>query len=164
MPAQSNAVSGNPNLCPSCSDVAGESFATTPPQEVPAPIASEAERKHHKRILVVDDDQDVRELINQVLTIDGHSVTEAQDPIEALGIFRDKQFDLVITDFEMPKMKGDQFVGKVKELVPSQRIIMVSANGYKLGERVLRVDVCLDKPFLTGELLAAVSKVLYGVP
>ena len=115
-----------------------------------------------KHILVVDDDPAVREIMRQDLTMEGHSVSQAADGAEALALFSSDPFDLVITDYEMPGMKGDALVDKVRQLVPGQRIIMVSANWPKLGSSLSKVNLCIDKPFQLSELLLAVRRVLQG--
>lgn len=112
-----------------------------------------------KNILVVDDEPDVRDLFREVLSMDGHSVMEAKDGPEALDLFKRSFFDLVITDFEMPEMRGDELAARLRELVPNQRIIAVSANWQKSGNRT-KVDLCLDKPLLIQDLRAAVNRVL----
>jgi len=113
-----------------------------------------------KRILVVDDEQDVRKMIAQVLSMEGHLVDEAGDGADALAQFSKNTFDLVITDFRMPIMKGDELVEKIRRLVPGQRIIMVSANWPKLADPLSKVNLCLDKPFQIDELLLAVRNML----
>jgi CheY-like chemotaxis protein len=113
-----------------------------------------------KRLLLVDDDQGIRELVSQVLRIGGYSISEASNGAEALALFSKSRFDLVITDFEMPVMKGDELVDKVRRLVPGQRIIMASGTRPKLRDRLPKVDVCVDKPFQIADLLSAVHHVL----
>jgi CheY-like chemotaxis protein len=113
-----------------------------------------------QRVLLVDDDQGVRELVSHVLRIEGYSISEASNGAEALALFSKSSFDVVITDFEMPGLKGDELVDKMRSLVPGQRIIMASGTWPKLGGRPPKVDLCLDKPFQVAELLSAVHHVL----
>ena len=113
-----------------------------------------------KHILVVDDEPGVREVMTQVLRMDGHSVSEAGDGAEALELFSHDPFDLVITDYEMPRMKGDELVDRVRRLIPRQRIIMVSGSWPMLAESPRNVDRCLNKPFQLKELLLAVRHAL----
>jgi CheY-like chemotaxis protein len=116
--------------------------------------------KGAKRILLADDEPDVRELIKQVVALDGHLVTEASDAAQALSLFFQGSYDLVITDFEMPKMKVDELVNEICRLVTTQRIIMVSANAHKLGDSLSRPTECINRPFLVTELREAVRRVL----
>jgi CheY-like chemotaxis protein len=112
------------------------------------------------RILLVDDDQDVREVLSCALRSGGLVVSEAGNGAEALALFSESSFDLIITDFEMPTMKGDELVEKIRGLAPAQRIIMVSGNWWKPAVPSPKVNLCLDKPVQLPELLSAVHHVL----
>ena len=116
-----------------------------------------------QHILVVDDEPGIREIMTQALRKEGHSVTEASDGVEALALFSNNPFDLVITDFELPGMKGDELVEKVRRLVPGQRIIMVSGAWPEFGSPLPKVDFCLDKPFQLTELVVAVRYVVQDI-
>jgi CheY-like chemotaxis protein len=100
-----------------------------------------------KRILLVDDQQSVREAISLLLSLDEHTVIEAGNGVEALDLFRRDQFDLVITDFEMPKMKGNELAARIKQISPAQPILMITAYVEKLGDSDNPVDAILNKPF-----------------
>ena len=114
-----------------------------------------------KRILLVDDDQGLRELVSHVLRTGGYSISEASNGAEALALFSKSSFDVVITDFEMPVMKGDEFVDRVRSLVPGQPIILASGTWPKLRGRLPKVDLYVDKPFQMDELLSAVHHVCH---
>ena len=113
-----------------------------------------------KQILVVDDEPVILELIEHALSTGDYSVSNARDGVEALALFSESPYHLVITDFEMPRMKGDELVEKLRRLVPGQRIIMVSSNWQKLADPLSKVNLCLAKPFLVGDLIMAVRRVL----
>ena len=100
-----------------------------------------------KRILLVDDQQSVREAISLLLSLDEHTVIEAGNGVEALDLFRRDQFDLVITDFEMPKMKGNELAARIKQISPAQPILIITAYVEKLGDSDNPVDAILNKPF-----------------
>ncbi|MCX5837205.1 MAG: response regulator, partial [Deltaproteobacteria bacterium] len=70
------------------------------------------------KILVVDDDQGMREFLEIMLTREGYLVSTAGDAGKALGRCRKEKFDLIITDLKMPKMDGIGFLKEVKELAP----------------------------------------------
>jgi two-component system response regulator PilR (NtrC family) len=84
------------------------------------------------KILVVDDDQGMRELLEIMLTEDGYSVSTAGDAVKALARCRKETFDLIITDLRMPKMDGIGFLREVKDLSPETMVILITA--YASGE------------------------------
>lgn len=115
------------------------------------------------RILVVDDERLVRESVNMLLSIDGHHVETATDGEDALGKLSAENFDAVITDFEMPKMKGDNLAVAIKARWPELPVILLSAYGeiFKAeGKRLPGVDLILSKPFLLETLRQALATVL----
>ena len=73
------------------------------------------------QILVVDDEPTVCKAIQMMLRYYGHEVQIASDGKAALALFQGGQFDLVITDYLMPEMKGDQLVTLIKACRPGQR-------------------------------------------
>src|SRR5215831_4529918 len=86
-----------------------------------------------KRILLVDDDQTIRDALRLILSRDEHTIVEANNGAEAWMLYRRSQFDLVMTDFEMPFVKGDELAAKIRELVPGQPILMITAYAHKQG-------------------------------
>ena len=87
-----------------------------------------------KRILLADDQPSVREAIHLLLNLDKHTVIEAANGAEAIALFKGDHFDLVITDFEMPNMKGSELAEKIKQLSPAQPILMITAYAERLGD------------------------------
>jgi two-component system response regulator PilR (NtrC family) len=84
------------------------------------------------RILVVDDDQGMREFMEIMLTKEGYSVTCAEDPSKAITLCNKKDFDLVITDLRMPKIDGIEFLKTIKDKKPETIVILITA--YASGE------------------------------
>jgi CheY-like chemotaxis protein len=113
-----------------------------------------------KRILLVDDEQSVRQTIKLLLHLDQHTVTEAKDGREALDLFAQEAFDLVITDFSMPRMQGNELAVRIRQLVPAQPIVMITAYAATLGTAENPVDAVLNKPFGFQDLRQIISKVL----
>ncbi len=113
-----------------------------------------------KRILIADDELGVREAIKLLLSIDEHTVTEAETGVAALALFQQESFDLVITDLEMPRMRGDELAARIKELSPAQPIIMITAYSEKLQGSGNPVDALLHKPFRFDELRQTMTSVL----
>ncbi len=116
-----------------------------------------------RQILVVDDDEAARESLKLLLGLDGHAVTEARDAAEALAKYEHGRFDLVITDYLMPNMLGDELAYTIRARAPSQPIIMVTAYVEKLKDRPGVVDAVLTKPFGVRELRLAISEPLQRV-
>jgi CheY-like chemotaxis protein len=115
------------------------------------------------QILVVDDEVAVRRSMKMMLEHAGHQVSQANCGEAALEQFARRNFDLVITDFSMPGMPGDQLVAQIRQLAPAQPIIMATAfaEDYKLfGRPGGNVDALILKPFTFKELLDAVAEVL----
>jgi len=113
-----------------------------------------------KRILIVDDDADARNMLRLLLSIDQHTVMEAENGRQACLSYTPGDFDLVITDYEMPEMKGDELARTIKCLSPSQRIIMITGVPWKLGSEDNPVDAVLIKPVTLGEIRQFISTVL----
>jgi DNA-binding response OmpR family regulator len=113
-----------------------------------------------KRILLVDDEQSIRDAYAMLLDMDEHKVVMAADGAEGLALFQSGKFDLVITDCEMPGMKGNELAVKIKHLSPSQPILMITAFPEHCDKLENPVDFVLTKPFQFEELRRAIAKVL----
>lgn len=109
-----------------------------------------------EQILIVDDEAGIREMIEEYFASEGYIVKQAADGVEALEMFAENEFALVILDIMMPKMDGWSLCRQIRETsqVP---IIMLSARGEeydKLFGFELGVDDYMVKPFSPKELLA----------
>ena len=113
-----------------------------------------------KRILLVEDEQPLRSVLRMMLEPEGHQVTEASNGAEALNLFKLGEFDLVITDFEMPAMKGNELAVCLKQLAPSLPILMVTGSGQPRCDATNPVDILLSKPFTMTDLCCALSELL----
>jgi two-component system cell cycle sensor histidine kinase/response regulator CckA len=113
-----------------------------------------------KRILLAEDQEDVREMTKLLLGMDEHIVTEAVNGREALDLFTPDRFDLVITDYLMPLMKGDELARNIKRLAPSEPVLMITGSAAELGGMQASVDAILNKPFGFEELRQAVAQLL----
>ena len=116
--------------------------------------------KQALRILVVDDEASVRRSIKMILEHCGHEVWLAEGGEAAIEQFAHRKFDLVITDFLMPEMHGDQLIASIRKLSPTQRIIMVTAfvEEYKIYGLASGADALLFKPFSFQELREAIAQ------
>lgn len=115
-----------------------------------------------KRILVVDDEPFVCDAVKMMLDFDGHVVETANNAKDALAVFEKGKYDLVITDFAMPVMKGDELAAAIKARAPKQPVVMITAYAEMLqssGNPLKGVDHIISKPFLLENLREAIAKV-----
>jgi CheY-like chemotaxis protein len=120
-------------------------------------------RAFGKRILLVDDDPGALESIKLLLRIDRHIITEAKDGREALDRLAQQHFDLVVLDYFMPGMRGDELAANLKGTAPGLPILMITAYLEKLGDSDKPVDAVLAKPFAVAELRQTIAKLLGAV-
>jgi CheY-like chemotaxis protein len=114
-------------------------------------------------VLVVEDDRLNRNLICKVLRKESHQVVEACDGAIALEILQVLPFDLVITDFMMPKLNGIKFVEHLHSLQPRMPIIFIT--GFLSGKTILDdVAEVLAKPFELDVLRSTVHRLLDSTP
>jgi CheY-like chemotaxis protein len=120
---------------------------------------------HVWNILVVDDEPLVSKSIQMLLQSDGHKVTTVGSGNEGLALLEDFHFDLVIMDFTMPGMNGDELAIAIKERYPSLPVVMTTAYAESItysGKRMSGVDFLMGKPFSRQELRDAITKALPG--
>src|SRR5208283_2976492 len=85
-----------------------------------------------KRILVVDDNAEVRRALSKTLLKAGYDVITAEDGAAAVRVYRGQSFDLVITDLIMPNQEGLETIMELRRLTPEVKIIAISGGG-RLG-------------------------------
>jgi DNA-binding response OmpR family regulator len=114
------------------------------------------------RILVVDDEKDIRELISFYLLKEGFDVLEASNGEEALEIFENEYIDLGVIDVMMPVMDGFELVEEVKSFkdVPMIMLTAKAESKDKLRGFSVGVDDYVIKPFDPSELIARVKAIL----
>lgn len=118
-----------------------------------------------KRILIIDDSEIDRMILEEILVQAGYNVTQASDGKEGMEIFRAQPFDLVITDMIMPEKLGIEVILEMNEDFPDAKVIAISAGdeyGLELDLDMARqIDVpTISKPFQPDEILEAVGKFL----
>ena len=114
------------------------------------------------RILVVDDEYRIRELIKKYATFEGHEVVEATDGLEAISICTRNDFDIIIMDVMMPELDGFSACREIRKFCSSP-IIMLSARGEeydKIHGFELGSDDYVVKPFSPKELMMRVAAVI----
>jgi CheY-like chemotaxis protein len=114
-----------------------------------------------RHILVVDDEPFVCDAVKMMLAFDGHQVDAASSGQEALQLLEKSKYDLVITDYAMPAMKGDELAVAIKGRNPGQPVVLITAYAemLKASSNPLRgVDFIVSKPFLLENLREAINK------
>lgn len=114
-------------------------------------------------ILVVDDDKNIRRLIQALLEAENYTVTTAKNGIEALNVFEKEHIDLAVVDIMMPKMDGYEFTKLLRDQNNNLPILMVSAKqeaddrhkGFKMG-----TDDYITKPIDEEEMLLRIKALL----
>jgi CheY-like chemotaxis protein len=105
---------------------------------------------------LVEDDQAVRESMKLLLEIDRHAVTEAGNGHDAMRLFAGSSYDLVIMDYLMPEMLGDELALHLKAMTPTQPILMVTGHPEDFADGGCHVDAVLAKPFTIKDLRQAI--------
>jgi DNA-binding response OmpR family regulator len=114
------------------------------------------------KLLIVDDERKIREVIREYAEFNGYAADEAEDGMTALGLCKLNDYDLIIIDIMMPKLDGYSACKEIKKIkdIP---VIMLSARGEeydKLFGFELGIDDYIVKPFSPKELMARVNAVL----
>jgi len=118
----------------------------------------------NKKILIVDDEKPLLQLLKEILTTEGYQVVCAEGGIQAIAILKEQDFDLLLSDIIMPKMNGYQLAEQVQNLFPHVRIIFTS--GYQDDLPNFQTDSILalpfiEKPYDTGKLLSTIKQSLF---
>lgn len=114
------------------------------------------------RLLIVDDEELIRNVIKEYATIEGYEVEEAENGLEAIEACKRADYDLIIMDIMMPKLDGYQ---AVKEIYKEKNIpvLMLSARGEEYDKLIgfeLGIDDYVQKPFSPKELMARIKAIL----
>jgi two-component system NtrC family sensor kinase len=117
------------------------------------------------RILVIDDERAVRDLISDALSIEGHEVFTAENGKEGLDLIGQFRFDLVFCDLRMPEMDGQALYEEVQRDHPQvlKRIVFVTAqaNSSDYGPFLRETGIpVIEKPFTLSQLRQAVGKIV----
>ncbi len=115
-----------------------------------------------KRLLIVDDEDKIREVIREYAEFSGYEAEEAADGMSAIGMVKLNDYDLIIMDIMMPKLDGFSAVKEIQK-IKNIPVIMLSARGEeydKLFGFELGIDDYVVKPFSPKELMARVNAVL----
>lgn len=119
------------------------------------------ERRGKARVLVIEDEDDVRSILSDILTDGGHEVETASDGMQGLELFAKKDFDLVFTDLGMPGMSGWQVAEKVKRINRNVPVALITGWNIEPKESEMKssgVDLIVYKPFEVNQVLKLVQE------
>jgi CheY-like chemotaxis protein len=119
----------------------------------------------HLHILIVDDDPNVRHILQKMISHLGHTVTTAADGLEALSRLREHDIQLVITDLEMPGMNGIELTRRVNAEFSNVEVLIATGDetlyaSTDLSE--LRAGDVIKKPVSLGELESKIQRIARG--
>ncbi|OGS21893.1 MAG: hypothetical protein A3J83_04710 [Elusimicrobia bacterium RIFOXYA2_FULL_40_6] len=112
-------------------------------------------------ILVVDDEQGIRDMLFFTLKQEGYSVITAENGLEGISKFKDEKVDVVISDMKMPVMDGITMLKEIKKIKPEARVIVATGFGTPETESEIKESgafIYMDKPFNLEILLSALVK------
>jgi two-component system, NtrC family, sensor kinase len=118
-----------------------------------------------KRVLVIDDEESILQMVREALTPQGYEVDIAADGISGLLRMSEKQYDVALCDWKMPGLNGQQVYERVRALNPALSSKMIFITGDIINERTRKFleqqnKICIPKPFTIAEFRAAIKKVL----
>jgi len=115
------------------------------------------------KIMVVDDEAGIRDILSEILAVKGFEVTSAKDGMESLRYMRTKNYDLVVTDINMPHLNGIELLKKMKKAGRKEKIVIMTGSAFELPDHnndMPMIYFQLKKPFKIDDFLHVVSSVL----
>jgi CheY-like chemotaxis protein len=126
-------------------------------------VSSLIRKGKEARILVIDDEESVRNVLSRILCQVNHRVTVAKDGGEGLKLFREKEFDMVLTDLGMPGMSGWEVCKAIKEMSSCIPVGMITGWGMELDQAKKEesgIDFVISKPFDFNLILKVVDETM----
>jgi CheY-like chemotaxis protein len=110
------------------------------------------------KLLVVDDNADILQILSSMITLFGHGVDQAGDGLEAIRLLQQGRYDVVVTDADMPRVDGVQLCRFLKAQLPDIHVIGMSGDLSSLKAlKNAGADICLPKPFGLDEFQSAIE-------
>lgn len=121
----------------------------------------------NKKVLIVDDEIHIVHVVAIKLRNNGYDIIPAEDGERAYELACSELPDIVVTDYQMPKLTGIQLIEKLRDNPKTKDIpvIILTARSFAVEQEMqekLNISVCLNKPFSPRELLRSIEDVLYG--
>jgi CheY-like chemotaxis protein len=130
-------------------------------QPGPKPVPARAPATHRKRILVVEDEPQIRQLFEDIIHIAGHDVQTAADGHAALDLIDQQKFDLIISDVKMPESSGAEFYAAIKRKGSALERRLIFVTGDLLNAETLRFIESTGCPWLEKPFdIAAVTRTI----
>ncbi len=121
-----------------------------------------------KRVLLVEDDDAVRSLISVILSETGYNVYEACDGLEAIDALKKRRYDVLLTDYHMPKMDGLELLDLTQAMWPELPVILATSDVLLTGQTpnslLEPAYAIVEKPFDRAELLMLIRSAIHGMP
>ncbi len=117
------------------------------------------------RILVVDDEDDLRMLLSQIVSGAGHVVTTAGDGEEAISLLKDNVFDLALLDIQMPKVNGIGVLKYIHSNCPKTKVIILTGYAdlsYAMEAKEYGAQDFINKPYRLEEIIDTIDHALAG--
>jgi len=117
-------------------------------------------------ILIVDDEEMMRTLLNRILSREGYKIRSAEDGVVALEVLKAEKFDIIISDMKMPRMDGFELLKIVKNEYPQIGVIIMTAYGdtYTVKDALLLgADEYITKPFKSYEISLVVERAYWRI-
>ena len=114
-----------------------------------------------QKILVVDDNNVLLTVISKMLSLLGYEVSSADSGENGLNVFRKSNFDIVLSDYDMPGMDGVAFACSVKECSPLTPVVIMTGSGREsvFSRKSAAVDEVISKPFTLAEIDETIQNV-----
>jgi two-component system, NtrC family, response regulator AtoC len=117
--------------------------------------------QHPKTILIIDDEENMRHMLQTLLTRHGYGVSTAEDGLQGLDLVNERQFDFIFCDLKMPRMDGMAFLKSGRDRLLSSTVIMMSAYGtIDMAVEAMKLGAYdfISKPFKNEEIRLTIKK------
>ena len=132
-------------------------------KETKKSVSSTARQAISRRILVAEDNKSIQDVVSRILDFMGFEVALAGNGVEALSLFLDNSFDLVLTDLEMPIMDGWSLSHCIKQRSPNTPVVLMTGSDRETVLKKVKsapIDSVIFKPFLLNDFQSTVQRVL----
>jgi PAS domain S-box-containing protein len=139
------------------------SFPAVPEPQWPVSSSPPVKKRRGARVLVIDDEAHIRDILSRILSKAEHQVSLATSGEEGLQLFQEKEFDLVLTDLGMPRMSGWEVCQAIKQAKPQIPVGMITGWGAEVEQAQIEakgVDFLIFKPFDFTHILDKVAEVV----